>query len=908
MGASYPTPSYAQEKPADPKKEQPQKDDPKQEDSKKDDKKEEQKKDEPKKDPKVADYEKAIKDLKRVDGDFPLYIRKKDILLELPEDKVGKIFLMQAAFDSSLDGFLLHAGMPFGSDSIDAFRFDRNEDNVWLVRPNIKVRWDDKDPFIVGVERTFQEAVLGSYKIEQQNPEKKLLLVNVTNLFYGDVLRLSETIASMLGGPYGLDREKSGIDRVDGYPENTVVAMKLNYVSPRGAQGNPLAALFGIGTENTLEDDRSAPVRVVYNVWFRRDEGYKPRLADPRVGYFTNDSTTFAKYTQSDSTQSFINRFNLVKKDPSAKLSEPVKPIVWTVDPSIPSEYRDAVKKGVMFWNRAFEAAGYKNAIKVQDPDPNDKNYHHADGRYNVIRLSPSLGSPFAAIALPRTDPFTGQVYNASVTLDGGIFRDLMSFHNDLSPKSMARAARAKDVLLRSADRKMSDDRYLFEPEKAEAELKLKELTSRLGWNRAACTYASDKALDTAVAWYATQEVNGLKVSKEEFVKRYIEDCVAHEVGHCLGLRHNFAGSTNLTTKQLSDDSLTDADGVAASVMDYTPPNALAVLKGNGNFFNTGIGPYDVWAIQYGYTPFSNNEKFELNAIARQSGKPGLAYMTDEDADSWNPYAVRFDLASDPLNYSEKALEAFRRARINAIRNLPKPGEPYSKRTEVVMASIVRAFKEGRNAARFIGGVRASRTFKGDVGEKATLKPIDAATQRQATSLIVRNFLQEKSFDLPTDVLNSLSMTESGGWTAPLRDVVGGFQQNLAALMMSASTTDRIAENAFKTRDGHAYNLDEHYGTIVGATFSEVGKDVNIAPLRRDLQKFVLNGLMVQAGAPAGNINEDVRTVTSDLLRRLAVRFDAASKSTKLDGMTRVHLRDCAEQAKRFLNREAVSR
>jgi len=638
-------------------------------------------------------------------------------------------------------------------------------------------------------------------------------------------------------------------------------------------------------------------------------------MADPRVGFFTTDSVTFAKYTQEDSTQSFIHRFNLVKKDLNSKVSEPVKPIVFTVDPSVPAEYRDAVKKGVLFWNKAYEAAGFVNAIRVQDPPKDDPNYDHADGRYNVIRVSPSQESPFAAIALGRSDPFTGEVYNASVTLDGNIFKQLMTYHQTLSPMSSSHATstkRAMDVLLRTADRTMPDDRYLFEPERATAEAKMDATLEKFGWKNEACTFAEDEASDAALAWNALQMANGLKVSKEEFVKRYIEDCVCHEVGHCLGLRHNFAGSTNLTAAQLADDSLTNAEGVSASVMDYTPPNALAVLKGNGNFFNTGVGVYDSWAIQYGYTPFAGKttqgEKFDLDQIARLSGKPGNAFMTDEDADSWNPYAVRFDLGKDPLNYSERALQSYHRALLSAIQNLPKKGDPYSKRTEVIMTAIVRSFREGRNAARFIGGVVANRNFKGDVGEKPALKPIDAATQRQATSLIVRNFLQPSSFDLPTDVLTSLSMTESGGWTAPLRDFLGSYQQNLAALMMSASTTDRIAENAFKTRDGHAYNLDEHYGTLIGAVFSEVGKETHITPLRRDLQKFVLSGLMLQAGAPSGAINEDVRTVASDGLRRLAVRFDTASKSPHLDGMSRVHLRDCSEQVRRFLNREAIAR
>lgn len=906
-----PTQSFAQEKKDEPKKDQPAKEAPKPDDTKK----EEPKKEEPKKDPKASDYEKAVKELKRIDGPWTLYQRKKELLLELPEDKVGKVFLIQAALGSSLDGGFLHAGMPFGGDNIDAFRFDKQDDKVWLVRPRIGVRWDKNDPFSVGAERTFQEGVLGTFPIEQTNPEKHLLLINVTELFYGDVFRLSEMVSQMLGGAYALDRSKSGVDKVNGFPGNTTVSMKMYYFSPRGSSGSSaLLQALGIGAPNTLEDDRSAPLRVVYNAWFRdENNGYQPRLADPRVGYFTTDSTTFDRYSEADPKQSFINRFQLQKKDPKAKVSEPVKPIVWTIDPSIPAEYRESIRKGILYWNKAFEAIGYKNAVQVQDPPKDDPNYDHADGRYNVVRMSPSLGSPFAAIALARSDPYTGQTYNASVTIDGGVVRDLLTMHAYYLPTPGVNTRQHQlDVLLRNSTRKLTDEQYLYTPERSEAEMKLDESMGKFGWKRYECTYASDLAAEAALDWYAIeQSPAGSRVSRSDFVKKYLEDCVCHEVGHTLGLRHNFAGSTALTTAELADDTLTNKVGVSASVMDYTPPNALAVLKGNGNFFNTTVGTYDEWAIKYGYADFGKSslgEKFDLSQIAKLSGVNGNAYMTDEDADRWNPYAVRFDLAKDPLNYSEKALVAYKRALKYALTNLPRPGEPYSKRTEVVMSAISRSFREGRAAARFVGGIASTRNFRGDSGEKPTLAPVSPADQRKAMSLIVQHFLQADSVTLPSDVLNTMTMMpDSTGWTAPLRDYIGTQQSNLVALMMSATTTDRIAENAYKA-GANAYNVDEHYGALIGASFSEVGSS-NVTPLRRDLQKFVLRALMLQAGAPSGGINEDVRTVAFDCLRRLANRFDAALKTkSTLDGMTRVHLSDSADQIHRFLNRQYAER
>ncbi len=859
------------------------------------------------KDPKVTGYETAIKDLKRVDGPFPMYQRKKDILLELPEDKLGKIFLLQATLATGLDSGLLHAGMPIGNNAVDAFRFDRNEEQVWLVRPTIANRWQKTDDFAVGAERQFQEAILGTFKIEQQHPEKKLLLINVTNLFFGDVVRLSEMIVQGLGGPYMLDREKSSVESVKGFATNSTVQMKLHYLSPRGGGGGGLMALLGLGAPLSLEDDRSAPLKVTYSVWFRNEDGYEPRQADPRIGYFTESFFSIDKYLNTNRTERYINRFHLVKKDPSAKVSEAVKPIVFTIDNSIPADYREAVRAGVLRWNKAFDAMGFKNAVQVQDQPK--ENYDHADGRYNVIRMMVSPSSIFGAISLFRTDPFTGQILNAAITLDGNIIRDLQQEHLRNVSSHVGGGKHALEVMTRDPQRMMTDDEFLFATPAEKAVKESFAKMSRFGLAGELCTHAADQATAGVLSWMAVQAAP-VRTAKEDYVKKFLSDCVSHEVGHALGLRHNFAGSTNLSTTELADDTITGQHGTSASVMDYTPANVQAVLKGTGNFYAPVIGPYDVWAIKYGYTEFggktTTGEKFQLAQIASASGERGHAFMTDEDADSWNPYAVRFDGGSDPLVFSSKSLIALKRARDYAILNLPRAGESYSKRTNVVLNSIMRSFREGRTAARFVGGIAASRNFKGDKGEKPTMAPVSPALQRQAAKMIATNFLAQGAFKMPEAVLTSLSTDENeGSWTAPVRDFIGFNQQNLLALMLSASASDRIAENSYKVKN--AYGLDEHFQIVTGAVFAEVGLNQSIDPLRRDLQRFLVSGLTTIAGAPNGSVNEDSRMLAGQSLSSLRNKMLAQLKQPKnLDNMTRLHLKDSAETIGRFLNRTNV--
>jgi hypothetical protein len=867
------------------------------------------------KDDDTVDYEKFVKDLKKANGPMTLYQKGKNVYLELSEDQIGKVFLIQAAFGTGLDSMFMHAGMPIGGQAVDAFRFVRKDDAVWLERPNISNRWSNDSTFKLGAERTFPDAKLSTFRIDQHDTEKKLYLVNLTPLFFGDLFHVGEMIAGSLGGPYQLDTSRSEPAEVKGFPENSVVAMNLHYFSPRGAEPNPLMALLGEAPPpNTLEDDRSAPVQVVYTMWWRKPSSYVPRIADPRIGYFTTDFFSVDRFLDSDKDQHYIDRFNLEKKDPHAALSEPVKPIVWTIDPSIPQKYHQAVKEGILRWNKAFEALGYKNAIQVQEVPKDDPDYNHADGRYNVIRMMVGPEAPFAAISLLRTDPLSGQILNASISLDANVLSSLIQEHARNLPITLHDGqARMRQVLLRNSDRTITDDQFLFETQQDRLQEQAEKRMEQFGWSSDLCSFGSEMAEQTALSYDALQMAGqGSTVSQDDYIKAYLSEAVCHEVGHCLGLRHNFAGSTYLSTHQLNDEALVSKVGTSASVMDYTPPNAPAVLKGKGTIFMNTVGVYDEWAIDYGYSSTGaktpDEERFKLSQIANKSGLPGHQYLTDEDADQFNPNAVRFDCSSDPLDFSAEQLQELHRARKYAIEDLPKPGESYSERTKVVLGTILRSFNEGRIAARFVGGTFGTKNFHGDARELPTLAPVPAATQRKAMDLIADDFFAPDSFDLPTPVMESLSLdsTETGrDWNAPLREIIGGMEENLLALVMSASTTDRVAENAYKIHGKGAYSLDEHYDLLLHSVCSEIWSRQNVSPLRRDLQRFYVQGLILQAGAPQGAVSDDVRLVAGDCLNRLgkAINLSSPSQDQALDTLTRLHDKDLGDQISRFLDR-----
>lgn len=867
----------------------------------------------PKRDQKAVDYEKAIKDLKRIDGPLPMYQRKKDILLELDESQIGKQFYLQVTMATGFSSNL-QAGDPLNWMANDVYSFERKEDSVWLVRPNLKFRWEADNPLTIASQRSMPKAILSDYRIEQSNPETKKLLINITSMFAGDLQNLGMMVSLLGGAQFNLDRDKSGPEAVYSNNGMSVVRMSQHYRSsfnPMAMMENPLLAMLG---GNNLEDSRSLPLKVNYTLWFRDEKStYVPRIADPRVGYFTADFFNMDRFYKSDRTERYINRWNVQKKDPKAAVSDPVKPIVWVIDPSIPEKWRPAVREGVLRWNRAFEPLGLKNVVQVVDAPKNDPNYDHADGTRNVIRFTMTEDAGYA-VALFRTDPFTGEILNASVTVDA----NFTSFVNEefLRQGIPSTSAIAKGVdLAREAlttknlggptPREFMLDTYKYRMMRSPA-------IQKTGWNSTMCDIGSKHACSAAIHYRVAQS-SGLGMSAEEYVSGYMADVVAHEVGHCLGLRHNFVASTTLTTAELGDPAAVSSYGVAASVMDYTPTNIVALLnRQKGSLWNQSVGPYDVFAIEYGYADVAGKtpegQRFGLNQIARKSGVKGNAYMTDEDADSFNPYVVRFDSGKDPLNYMLKENESYRRVRRWAISNLPRNGESYAERTSLIMGTASRQLFGTLGASMFIGGVVTNRQHKGDVNEMPGLMPVDAATQRAAMAIIARDGLSITALDIPDSVLNTMRMDFNDGsgssFTGPFRNLVIGLQSMMLGELMSTSKANAILENEFKSRGKDAYTLGEHYSSVVGAVFSTSDMSGGaISPIRRELQSFCVDALITQGKAPAFSVSATQRQIAESCLEKLAGRLRAAKSS---DAATSDHLAALRSKISRYFNRQPV--
>ena len=840
---------------------------------------------------KIKKYDDLLKDATKHDGPYTLYTKvkegKTDLFIELSPEQIGKVFFMQSMLQSGVNADGLQAGEPGNMDlAVDAFRLERYGENIRFIKPNLSWRWSDDNSWAASSRRSFPDGLLETLKIEAEHPESKKVLIKATGLFSGGIIELSDRINKVSGKNYQYDRDNSGIAEVKAFPENIVIRTKNFYTSGSsgGGMGDLLAQLMGTGGRSHLADGRSMPLNVTYLIFPQKDTGYEPRYADTRVGYFTQDYFDTTKPLSMDKMTRMILRWDMRKKDPAAALSDPVKPIVFWIDDTIPQEFRKPVAAGILRWNKAFEKVGIKNAIEVKEK-PADADWDHADMRFNVVRMIRSENAGYA-VAWPRWNPYTGEVLNASISVDAAMIYGMAQEYSWIAAPAVG--TYEQDLA-----------RVLKQPAKPSVDKSLFSMPNE-------CRYGEMKATNANFGLTALELLHpSIKVDKKKYLEQAIEDVISHEMGHILGLRHNFVASKFLTPEQLADPAETAKHGLTASVMDYTPVNIFAVEKGSGDYYSPVLGVYDYFAIEYGYKDIPGGPEAELSAlrqIASRSSTPGLAFMTDENADAFDPYVVRFDNSSKPLVDSDKEIAIAKMLLKNADANYPKPGRPFSDLTRVVNLALRQTVMQSMSAARFVGGVHGNRNFMGDAKQQPTLAPVDPNSQRAALAMISRNLFAKDSLKFSERMLMNLSsapFAENYDHVA-IKDVLSGAQRAVLSMLLSGDTITRVSNNSFKWGERKdRFTMTELYGTLARDVYSEIGTGAEIDPLRRDLQRFLTDALVRQYLAPAGGVDSDARMLAFRHLKTLGGRL---SQAKSMDETTGIHLKDLHHRVNRALN------
>jgi hypothetical protein len=833
--------------------------------------------------PKPKLIDEVTKGFEKMDGLVTVYRKRESgrttIYFELKEDQLGQLMMLQCTAATGNSEQVV-TGNPI-NDLVFKFQ-ELQSDRITIVVPNYSFRASASEPVDRAVQRSFAESFLEQFNVEARQPDRKSLLIDVSDFLRGDIARISSLfqggqfpIPGLGGGrSYSLDREKSYVDKLKVFPENFVAETVYNFMGSGGGGG--LDAMLGGGA--TSGDPRSVVVRVVYNLSaLPVDNGYVPRRYDARVGFFTTMFQDLTNERDASQIRQWILRWDLRKKDPSAALSEPVTPIKFWLDNAIPLQYRDAVKQGLTVWNKAFEGAGFKNAIVVEQM-PDDADWDPADMRYNVVRWVASPDSAYA-VALFRPNPLTGQILNASILVDSGIVRY---------------TANEKTTLVDPAS---------FEVEKS---VRCDDPRS--------CRLAQEGMLQAYTGRLALDLLGSSTTTEKEYLNQFVMHVVAHEFGHILGLRHNFIASTELTLDQLKDPAKVGELSTSASVMDYVPFNVSAIGQ-KGVPFYAGLGSYDHWAIKYGYSDFGamgpGDETRDLARLASQTNSPGLAYQSDEAADNFDPYVSRFDLSARPGEYWLRMLGLTRDLIFSLESRRPARGRSYWEFTRDYGVLFAMHGQAANQVVRTIGGLRRNANFKGDPGERPPLAPIPGPEQRAALDVVTSTVLAEGAFNFPKSLFDKFApnpdadfMTAflSGGNSYPVLDQISNFQNSVLNNLMSPARLSRVANNEFKAaRPQDALTMATVFRAVDRAVWSELDSGKPVSALRRSLQRRHLDLLIQYALRPTSGLPADARMLSWNSLRTVLEKIWAAEGKAQ-DEYTPAHLQECATRIVRAFN------
>ncbi len=420
------------------------------------------------------------------------------------------------------------------------------------------------------------------------------------------------------------------------------------------------------------------------------------------------------------------------------------------------------------------------------------------------------------------------------------------------------------------------------------------------------------------------QKLDGIP---ESFIGPLLADLVAHEVGHTLGLRHNFKASSMLSIEEMNTEEVKGKRPFAASVMDYIPVNInVETGKVQGDYAMIDIGPYDMWAIEYGYT-FAK----DLTPILDRVAEPELAYATDEDTWGSDPLARRYDFGKDPLTFAENQMRLVKKNRALILDGFVKDGDSWAKARHGYQLTLSEQTKALSMMANWIGGAHIYRDKKGDSNGRAPIEVVSADTQRKALAFITENAFNSEAFGLTPELLRH--MTVDKWWDAgtqslgtrftdpawPVHDRILGIQASILTSLMNPKTLERVYDNEFRVpADEDALTLPELLATLRGSIFDGIKEAAENPPeggftarkpmlssLKRDLQEELIERLIDLIG-PSAESNSSKKPIQKLAAQELGTIAASIQTDAKLDPYTSAHLADAKKRIEKALDADYV--
>ncbi len=836
---------------------------------------------------KYAPYDEVLKDAETHEGLLKLHEKDGHLYCELTSSNLNKDYIVLISIARGIGQQPLLGGMSWGFGDDWVWQFRKVGDQIHVVRRNVRFTAKKGSPEERAVKLAYTDSVLFSLPIVTKSPSGAYL-VDLNPVFMSDLPQISMVLPG-----FAFSASKSTWEEVKGFPDNVELQVAATYASN------------GTTDFDSVADSRGATIGVHYSISeLPNGNGYQPRLADDRVGYFITAIKNYSKHGAEDRFTRYINRWHLEKADPSAKLSPPKEPIVFWIEKTVPYQYRKPIREGILEWNRAFEKAGYVNAIEVRQ-QADDATWDPEDINYNTFRWI-TTGAGFA-MGPSRVNPKTGQILDADIIFDADFLSYWKQEYETFTPESIAAMTGG------ALDLQTYREQLQRLPEGHE-HLSHKHCTRCQG-------AARQLAFGSSLLATRTQNPEDL----EKMINQALKEVTMHEVGHTLGLRHNFKASQLYSLEELNDPEKTAETGLSASVMDYAPANLVPKGKPQGDYYSTTIGPYDLWAIEYGYTPFSGDtqgEKEELEKIASRSGEEALAYATDEDTRGIDPDPAsnRFDLGDDGVAYAKLQAELVREVWPNLVQQLTDDGEGYQKARRAFGVLLGTHGRSMYLASRYVGGLYTSRSHKGDKDAEPPFAVVPADKQRDAIKLLEQEVFSEKPFQFPPELYNYLAGTHWSHWGVnrldrsdyPAHRVIEMWQNRILMQLLSPLTLERLHDSELKIpANEDAFTTAELLERLTQSIFAETDKLKDreytnrkpaISSIRRNLQRTYLEHLsnlaMGRTQAP-----EDCQTVAyaqlSDLEKRINKALDGQAK---LDTYSRAHLQESSSRINKVLD------
>jgi hypothetical protein len=749
-------------------------------------------------------------------------------------------------FSHTVDGIAATGQIRGGFRDNRVFQLERYFDKIELKFIPTGYYFDAKHPISKSGLANINDAIVASLKIIAENKSNGEILIEAGPIFLQEAL--SQVKQPSNPGRFNLgalNKDKTKFVSLKNYPQNTDITVAYVYENTMPTAGG--------GREVT--DDRYTSIQIQHSFIEAPVNQFKPRKDDPRIGYFmeeVDDMTSKNAVPYKD----MIHRWNLQKKYPDSAVSEAVEPIVWWMEKTTPYEFRPIIEKAANRWNSAFEKAGFKNAIQIKQ-QPDSAEWDAGDIRYNVIRWVNSPQPAFGGYGPSFIDPRTGQILGADIMLE-----------------------------------------YIFVTNKIKQSNLFETFANKS--EKGECMAGNLLHQSNLFASAAMDVLPANQKLKAKYLEQSIYYLILHEMGHTLGLNHNMKASQMLNCNQLNDTSITHTLGLTASVMDYPAVNIAPNAKDQGDFFTTIPGPYDVWAIQYGYTPDAGNDsltQIQLDKLLANSSDTCLIFGNDADdmrsiGKGIDPRVNVNDMAKDALVFAENRFNLVNHLMDSLNVKFSDKGIGYQDLKQMYDIAQQEYFNQIQVVVKYIGGIKVDRSKTG-----IPYVPIDLKQQKQAMQLLSKYAFSEQAFvhhlkPLPflqtqRRGFNFYSTTED----PKIHQKILNQQQMVLAQLLHPAVLKRMSDTKFY---GNQYSLLAMFNDLTKACFSD--EKASIGSIKQNLQNAYIDELI------------DIKTQNAvDGITQAAVTFQLKQiqSAIKIQGNeeTRAHFESIKDKIYNCLNK-----